>query len=67
MRITAVHQQDEISVYLSQGGDVVVEQPDGMEEPGRVAIAPQNIEKVIRALRQVKREALAREARPNGD
>ena len=58
--ITAVRQQEEISVYLSQGGDVVIEQPDGMEEPSRVAIAPQNIEKVIRALRQIKREAQGR-------
>ena len=56
--ITAVRQQDEITVYVSQGGDVVLEQPDGMEEPSRLAIAPQNIEKVIRALRQIKREAL---------
>lgn len=57
-RITAVRQQDEIEVYFSEGGDVVIQQPDGMDEPSRVAIAPQNVERVIRALRQIKREAL---------
>lgn len=59
-RVTAVRRQDEIEVYLSQGGDVVIEQPDDMEEPSRVAIAPQNVERVIRALRHIKREALGR-------
>lgn len=59
-RIMAVRQQDEIEVYFSEGGDVVIQQPDGMEEPSRVAIALQNIEKVIQALRKVKREALER-------
>lgn len=58
--IVAVRQQDEITVYVSQGGDVVIEQPDGMEEPSRVAVAPQNVEKLIRILRQKKREALER-------
>ena len=57
-RVVAVRQQDEIEVYFSEGGDVVIQQPDGMDEPSRVAIAPQNVEKVIRALRQIKREAL---------
>ncbi|MES2241887.1 MAG: hypothetical protein V4639_03350 [Pseudomonadota bacterium] len=63
--INAVPRQEEIDVYLSASGSIIIAQPDGMDEPNLVAIAPIHVESVIRALRQIKRQAL--EAPPHGD
>lgn len=58
--INAVPRQEEIDVYLSAGGSIIIAQSDGMDEPNLVSIAPMHVESVIRALRKIKREALDR-------
>ncbi len=58
MKIVAVPQQDAIEVYVHPDGDAVaIRQQSGMDDPDIVLIAPQNVERVIRALRAAKREA----------
>jgi hypothetical protein len=53
----AIHQQDEIEVYVHTSGDVAIRQQSGMEDADVVLVAPENVEKVIRALRNAKRDA----------
>lgn len=55
----AAPQQDQIEIYLHPDGNVVIRQhsPE-LENPDIVLIAPENVDRVIRALRAVKREAL---------
>lgn len=53
----AVPQQDQIEVYLHADGDVAIRQTDGFEATDVVLIAPENVERVIRALRIAKGEA----------
>jgi len=59
MTINAVQQQDAIDVYESQAGYIVISQQSEMDsDPSLILIAPENVEKVIRALRTAKRMAM---------
>lgn len=56
---TAVPQQDAVEVFLrlDEEAVVVIRQQAGLDEADVVLVAPENIDRVIRALRSVKREA----------
>ena len=60
--LIAVQQQDEITVHLNADGVVVIRQstPDS-DLPELVALLPQNVEALIRALRAAKRESVHKE------
>lgn len=56
----AVQQQDQIDVFIDDGGNLVITQyPDGNPLTAcSVTVAPVNVERLIRAIRAAKREAL---------
>lgn len=57
---TAVQQQDQIDVFLDDSGNLVIQQYPGGNalEARSVTVAPVNVEMLIRAIRDAKREAL---------
>lgn len=54
----AVAQQDQIEVCSHPDGWVVIRQEDGVGEPEIVYVASENVDRLIRALRAAKREAM---------
>lgn len=57
-RVTAVPQQDAIDVFVNDNGDIAIEQCDDRMEVSVVAVAPAHVERLIKALRAAKRQAL---------
>lgn len=51
----AVPHQAEINVFVNENGAISIHQECGMDEPSIVEIHPQNLDSLIRALRQVKK------------